>query len=332
LNTLVYVYASSRDQARINSAKQLLHAMLNDSDLNHDQEVPFPNINTCKAVLSGMERSCARRIRPNGNGPQQFSVKALAKVTDQDDIAFAIKLLDQMCTRCACWPDQGYFHSVFRLLLLSRLTNAGDVAEQLLSKMHIRECFSNGPTAPVTVTVKTYDSVLGAWLVSAKAGYPGSAKRAFELIGSMAAQSISLLGPPKGDNPPAYKLSVTPDRSTYHLVLKICSAVKVTGEKERAMDIALAAKGAMTKQGITPTAETFSLLFACCDNLVKDQSKRRETVTQELLAAARNQGTLNEAVLERLKAQNGLELDDVDVAPTDEKKPEQRFSLLSDLK
>eukprot|EP00797_Seminavis_robusta_P013952 Sro2124_g315590.1 n/a (503) ;mRNA; f:5404-6912 len=338
LNSLVFVYAAS--PSRLHFAKLLLKVLLEDSDLNHhhhDSDVPsYPDIRTCKAVMGSLVRMDDRRNQLQRLRPKQRNKKqndndnkhssSSSSSTAAENLEYGMKLLDLMLARRpSCWPDQPYFHSLFRLLLLSRPRDAGIVAEELLSTMHIRECYSRFGI-PI-VTSKTYNFVLQAWLASAEQGHPDAAIRASRLVDWMAAQSLPLLTSDDSNSNLAYKTAVKPDRNTYDLVLKICSAIRVDSEKDKAFETALSVYRTMQERGLNPVSGTFSLLFACCENLLPNKSKR--TAIQELLAAARKQGSVNEALLEELSSRgDGLDSNGDD----DEESAKSGFSLLADLK
>lgn len=309
LNCLVLIYASSRDASRVNLAKRLLQILLEDSDFKENIGVPFPDVRTCKSVLAGLVGINDRRIRwarVASPGDEQSNTSKHLKDSSPENLEYGMQLLDHMFARSQCWPDQSYFHSLLRLLLMARPPGTGNTADTLLSKMHIRECFGKiGLSGNLTmVTRKTYHYVLRAWLASAEAGDPQTAKRALELVELMEGQSLPLLSSSdsgKSDGPTRYRSSVLPDRSTYQLLLKACSSVRVESEKEEALDIALVVDQKMKRRGIAPTSDTYSLLFACCANLLPESSKRRQHVTSRLLEDAREQGNVNEIVLEKVR-------------------------------
>jgi Pentatricopeptide repeat domain len=309
LNCLVLIYASSRDSSRVNLAKKLLQILLEDSDFKDCTDVPYPDVRTCKAVLAGLVGINDRRIRwTRVSSPSDEQAKGPKHLEDSSPscLEYGVQLLDHMFARSQCWPDQSYFHSLLRLLLMARPQCAGETADMLLSKMYIRECFGKLSGNRTIVTRKTYHYVLRAWLASAEAGDPQAARRALELVELMEAQSLPLLSPAdsgNSDGPTVYRASTAPDRSTYQLLLKTCGSIKVESEKEDALDIALFVDKKMKKRGITPTSDTYSLLFACCANLLPENSKRRQNVTRQLLEDARQQGNVNEVVLK--KAKNG---------------------------
>lgn len=303
LNCLTLIYASSGDTSRVLLAKRLLLILLKDSDFQSNKDVPFPDVRTCKAVLSGLLAISDKKARLTPVNKYQKKSHPSPKDSEgfQETLNYGFELLDLMMAHPQCWPDQQYFQYLLRLLLMARPKGVGDVAEQLLSKMHVQECF--GLPGFTLVTRKTYEYVLLAWLSAAKQKAPGAAKRTVDLLDLMEAQSLPLF-PADEKGSDAYKHCVAPDRSTIQLALSICSSVKIHDEKEEALDCALAIYYRSKKRGINPTSETFSQLFACCANLLPESSKRRQSVTQLLLEDARSQGNVNETVLEKLKSQN----------------------------
>ena len=146
----------------------------------------------------------------------------------QELFDYGVELLALMISHPTCWPTRDFFHSLFRVLLMTTRSDTGDVAEQLLSKMHIYECLRL-PTSNL-VTRRTYHYVLLAWLESVKRKAPGAAKRALIILDSMEAQSKPLLSADRKN--PAYRHWVAPDRATFELVLQICSSVKIPEEKD----------------------------------------------------------------------------------------------------
>jgi len=331
LNCLVLVYASSGDPARVILAKKLLLIMLKDDEFKSDTDVAYPNSQTCKSVLAGLvgiDDRNRRWTRVSSRGVGEKSRVPTQQELLKEHLNYGTELLDFMFSRPHCWPDQSYFHSLLRLLLSARPRESGKFADELLSKMQIRECIEISGQS--LVTKKTYDFVLRSWLSSAECRDPLAAVRAVEILDMMEAQSLPLLGSrnrKSSSGSQAYTPSVTPDRSTYHLVLKICGAVRIPSEKEDALDRGLSVYRRMKDRGTSPSSDTFSLLFACCA-LLPENSKRRQQVTKQLLEDARSQGNVNEAEFQRMQA-DGAERTESDGRAG--KKPTGGGGLLSDL-
>ena len=306
LNCLVLIYAQGRDSSRVDLAKKLLKILLEDPDFKGSKDIPFPDVRTCKAVVNGLitindrkkwDRASSRRGNRNNEAAASRADKS------REILDYGMEILDLMFARSPCWPDQSYFHSLFRVLIMARPKNAGHLADDILARMHIRQCFEKSDFS--VATRKTYHYALRCWIVSAEASVPDAAKRAFELLEMMEAQSLPLMSSTNNkkdsDGSFIYNWTITPDRSTYQLVMKVCSATRAYSEKENALDIALAVDKMMKRREILPSSDTYALLFSCVANLLPEHSKRRQKVTEQLLIDARNQGNVNETVLTQLE-------------------------------
>jgi len=305
LNCLTLIYTSSGDSSRIQLAKRLLLILMKDSDFQSSKDINFPDLRTCKAVVSELNKTI-KYNRPDPSSRKDFTTLNVPKVYKdalQKNLDYGLELLDLMMARSQCWPDQWYFHTLLRMLPTAKPSNPGAIAEQILSKMHIRQCFGS-PGFSLAIR-KTYHYVLLAWLSSAKSGVPDTAKRIVEILDAMEAQSLPLLARDSySKESDAYNNYVAPDSNTFHLALQVCTAVRIDSEKEEALEIALAIHDRMKRRGIQATSKTFSMLFACA-NLLPESSSRRQNVTEQLLEDARQQGNVNEDVLKRHKLQGG---------------------------
>lgn len=259
LNYLTQIYASSGDSSKIDASKLMLKYMMHcDEDSGGNRMIPFPNVDTCNTVLRALSKRCE-------------SKSAQKPVDVKVDLDYATSLMDFMCggrEESACLPDETTFELMFRLLDAAKAEDAGDIAEDLLSKMEIVRMFSKDQASMITVS--TYHRIMGYWLQTAKTRDSVDAgrspcERALTLLDKMEVQSTPMFLSDRALNSiemqKLYNVSLRPIRQTYELVLTICSESRQSREdKEKAFDVAADVYRRMRKQGFVAHDDMTSVL------------------------------------------------------------------------
>lgn len=253
---LVQIYASSGDERRLEDAQRMLEYMIQKDTEGVGIFIVFPNIDTFNSVLQGLQT----KLNNNTSEPRD-------NVAAQEDMEYAMGLLDYMLTstEVGCWPSEATFALLFRLLSQTRLPDAGERAEELLSKMEIRKSFPG--SYDVKISLSAYHEALRCWLEVAKSSPSGVGvcDNAVRLLDRLDVQSTPLLFNDEDARGATqrislYDIDLRPNRSTYILLLQICGAVQDPAQKERTAEIAAGVYQRMIAAGISPTAVTDELL------------------------------------------------------------------------
>jgi hypothetical protein len=242
---LVQIYASSGDQLRLEGAQRMLEWMKATNTEVFGQFFVFPNGDTFNSVLKGLlRRREAKRLEP------------MDEESAWKDVTYAMGLLNHMLTskEISCWPNEDTFALLFKLLLVSKIWDGGDRAEELLSKFEIRRSFPG--SHDVKINLSAYNHTLGCWLEVAKSSSgKGVCERALRLLNKLEVQSMPLLSSHLearlvAGQFPVYDIGLQPNRNTYNLILQICAEVKDPVERKQAVILAADVQQRMADRGI----------------------------------------------------------------------------------
>ena len=261
---LVDIYATSNNIVYTKRASAILNKMIriraeqDSAYLTGDGRSSFaPSTGTHNKVLHALTTEMETAIF--------FDAKARETTARE-----ATKLLDSMVLHGSSMPSPITYLFLMRLWQYTHSSEAGEYAEEVLSRMEILGLYQND----MRVLSNAYFQVVECWYTAARAGRSGSADRAFRLIKIMEVQIArerklsDVL-----DNESSE--SVIPDdilqKRCYPLLMKICALSNQTkDDTARSMSIAFEILDRMmchTKPSVR--LRTFRSLYACVQNYLE---------------------------------------------------------------
>jgi len=318
LRHLVVLYSSQQDPKSLKQGMQILrylelqHEMrqletktqgrkrtdkkTNERDLTLDKD---QWLEMYRAVIVGIRSYTFSSKRNHNNKNTQDSL-------DMVDLAiYASELLNKMSIVGAS-PDVDIFNRLIKLWLRVKSSKSGEYAENILSRMQIREVYDPS----ITVTEEIYQSIIRCWNSAAKLGHPEAAERVSYLLRSMEVQSGIYELPREDDlseveeeiHESVYNKNVRPTQSTYNNALAVCGHPHKGPMKENAVDEALDIHKRFLDAKFESTSETYLSLFKCLNKNLHKDSPRRILVGKDLLELSKTSGiVLDSSVVKALK-------------------------------
>lgn len=235
---------------------------------------------------------------------------------------YGTKLLGDMARYESSQPSKFSFNYVLRLWSKSGAQDAGERAEELLSRMEVRAVISKlskkgGKDGLSFAEVPRpdalcYQNAIACWGVSAAKSYPGAASRAMLLLDKMEAQvnpGFESFGADDSRNyllDHIYNEAVRPNRFVFTALISTCACTQLEEDKPEALRVAFDAYNRMVDAGLPPTPDTYAYLLKCCENLLPHASQRdqRNELSRTVFDAARENGAVNSKLLLFLREVN----------------------------
>jgi hypothetical protein len=307
---LLYMLACKTTPKRYARAKNILKCAEDvrmatgpTSASNKDESVgSFPNCNAYNAILAGTRRKInGIRKQIERRGEQDSESERLRQVM-KDEALFATSCVDRMTVHPSSFPDPRTFECLLDIWVDAALTESGERADEILSRMSIRQACA-GPTFSLQ-DKWMYSKALQCWVISAEASVPGSLRRALRVLEKMEAasgiRSTSLSAVDSYSDTEKNimflvyeKSDIEAIQSAYKAGIYICSLC--TEDPEAALEAAFDLYNRMTAAGISPDEKIFTNLLSCCTNLSPHDQKRQEELAKTVIAFAGDFGmNLNE--------------------------------------
>ncbi|KAL3785858.1 hypothetical protein HJC23_008746 [Cyclotella cryptica] len=297
---LVEIYSASGNLFYIRRAMTLLNKMIrlritidsNSDGMNGDTMPPFTGTfnNALRALQCKVDELDRLSYSKNGEltlSSEQKQQRELQNFSPAEIAKSVTPLVDAMVQFDSSSPTRVTFLFVLQIWSKSGAVDAGDQAEEILSKMEVITTYQD--MRPFS---NAYKLVLHCWLASAKAGRPGSVERAHRLMeiieaqaGEHATEILSNDITEGTDNIFSYFDIFDKTRhdysKLYQIMLKICANTHRKEDTVHAVDIAFETYGKMKRHGVKPTAKTFALMYSTVQNFIyhhpdhpKDEKRR----------------------------------------------------------
>ena len=269
----------------------------------------LPNRDSYNAVLRSMVYSGGE---PN---VQDSILSSRGSQEAHESARYGTRLLGDMARHESSQPSKFSFNYVLRLWAKSGAEEAGDRAEELLSKMEVRAVVSTTSKKADSVGLSpaelprpdalSYQNAIACWGVSAANSYPGAASRAMRLLDAMEAQvnpGFESFGANDSRNyllDHIYNEAVRPNRYVFTMLIMTCACTQLEEDKSDALRIAFDAYNRMIDAGLTPSSDTYAYLLKCCENLLPHEAQRdqRNELSRTVFDAARDNGAVNSRLL-----------------------------------
>ena len=322
---LVDIYSASGDINYVKRGLHLLKRMIQirmDTDFTvigeHGNVDQFaPSTGTFNNVLRSLQRNTFDiELAEYKNLPNALQTRNHDKEFSRNQVTDIAKevtgFLDSMVQYESSLPSRGTYALLIQLWSKTDSPEAGDYAENILSRMEIMGMCEND-TRPHP---NAYFLAMHCWLAAAKAGRCGAAERASRLLGIMNAQygaglssgrqtdesSDETLESESDDE--VYDKTMRPNRSFYTLLLKICSHSREKSETSQSMDIAFESYNKMIENGIKPNRATFVLMYQCVVNYLDHHPREdKNKLMQKVFDCAYEHGVTRKEVIERRRRQ-----------------------------
>lgn len=297
---LVDIHSRSGKLVYIKQGVFLLRKMIqirmeDDSDFSSNQDRSI-NSPASFAPSTGTHNNVLRALAKTGSDLSDFNV-------DRANIATEIsELLDSMVQYGSSIPTHVTFLFALHICQKTKSPEAGDLAEEILSKMEVVETYQ----PEMKSFSHAYLLALECWLSATKAGKSGAAERAFRLFELMEAQAgrdrsqlPSLL---EGEEPDVFDRSMQSHVRMYPLMLKICAATTEKQDMNAAMAIAFQVYEKMIQDTIKPNPKTFEMMYTCVRNFLDHHpDEERQGLLQKVFEPASNHGITRGELMGRHK-------------------------------
>lgn len=265
VNSRARIFALSGDATRLAVAKRMVRQL----SLFHEEKAgsvhQYPTVDTYNDLFYGIYYHCSKL-------PAAERAKSM-----KDEVQYTMSELDVILSsgNKLVWPNNQTFTIILSLLAAWDDSSIGDLGEQILSKMEIRQSFVHND---VRITLAIYHRVLRLWeQASDFLANSRAVDRCVAILDKLELQSSPLLLTSRDffriGYPRLYNFELAPTDSTYNLVLNVCA--KSPDDHERVAAIALQVATRMRQRGLVHSPDTPILLRKCCDRLSLESEHRK---------------------------------------------------------
>ena len=213
--------------------------------------------------------------------------------------------LDTMTSNTRCRPNIHTFYYLLKLCSYSQHPNAGDNAEELLSRLQIHDLlnFENQPQKKMS-HASIFITVMDCWKTSAWSSRPNAAACARDYFYRIQAQRDSNITLDSTANDEDTSNDKFPDVAVLcHLLMKTCAFTRLKEDKPVALQIAFDTYREMIDSNIVPGWEIYATLLRCCRSLCTSSQHKFE-LSQTVFEAACQHGNVNSRLLAELRKTN----------------------------
>ena len=223
----------------------------------------------------------------------------------KEDALYATSLLDSMIKHDSSMPAPITYYRLLRLWSMCKSKESGEIAEEILSKMHVQmsSSFSYEDKKNMeNLFFQIYQSVLECWKSSLDAQRPGVALRVGLLLDRMSAQRNFDFGSLDMIEDANKGRKVQDPVHMYNAALKCCAETTLESDKENALKVGFDIFNKMNSENIAPSPLTMMLLLLCCR--FAPTHEKRINLSSQVFEAACEDGVVSKGVLRCLKKVN----------------------------
>ncbi len=312
---LMYEYAIKRGEIKyLNMAKNIIESAeaqqakvkTESTPVDGEGQSAFPNTKSYNSLLSAMNARVSVLYNRFRLTKEKGATKMSLRQDIQEHVDYATSILDRMTSKCP--PDLRTFELLLDLLAMSDSPESGPRAQEIMSRMTIRQACTGMSNNTWYDSSKVYSSLLRCLAVGPEASSE-NLHRSLRILDKMEAESgiQHLPGSNMSDSEQEIYKSVYEQneeesyKNAYNCALQICSTCQ---ESETAFDTAFDIYNRMIAANVSPDRETFEYLFATCllpgDD--KEAMRRRQDLAGTVIAFASDHGVETKHMHKQLRS------------------------------